>query len=425
MTHLALLLWVLLTTSECSVIRIPLTGFKNVRRRLMEVGTPVGQLNFTSISFVGNGSIPEMLNNYLDAQYYGEIGIGTPPQSFQVVFDTGSSNLWVPSTHCSIFNIACWLHHKYDSARSSTYYPNGTEFSIRYGSGSVSGILSTDYVSVGTVIVKNQTFGEAMKEPGIAFVAAKFDGILGMGFKSISVDGVPTLFDNMISQGLVPEPVFSFYLDRNASDPVGGELLLGGTDPKYYKGEILWAPLTHEAYWQFKVDSMSVGGMKLCENGCQAIADTGTSLIAGPSEEVGKLNDALGAIKLPGGTYYINCDRVSTLPLVQFNINGKLMELEPSDYILRMTSFGKTLCISGFMGIDIPAGPLWILGDVFIGKYYTIFDVGNARVGFATASRPPAVPMVRLQPAYRIPVEQLRQSPKSSLVFSGLLGVGQ
>ncbi|KER32574.1 hypothetical protein T265_01444 [Opisthorchis viverrini] len=384
MTHLALLLWVLLTTSECSVIRIPLTGFKNVRRRLMEVGTPVEQLNFTSISFVGNGSIPEMLNNYLDAQYYGEIGIGTPPQSFQVVFDTGSSNLWVPSTHCSIFNIACWLHHKYDSARSSTYYPNGTEFSIRYGSGSVSGILSTDYVSVGTVIVKNQTFGEAMKEPGIAFVAAKFDGILGMGFKSISVDGVPTLFDNMISQGLVPEPVFSFYLDR-----------------------------------------MSVGGMKLCENGCQAIADTGTSLIAGPSEEVGKLNDALGAIKLPGGTYYINCDRVSTLPLVQFNINGKLMELEPSDYILRMTSFGKTLCISGFMGIDIPAGPLWILGDVFIGKYYTIFDVGNARVGFATASRPPAVPMVRLQPAYRIPVEQLRQSPKSSLVFSGLLGVGQ
>uniref|UniRef100_A0A2K6JPD9 Cathepsin D n=1 Tax=Rhinopithecus bieti TaxID=61621 RepID=A0A2K6JPD9_RHIBE len=364
---LLLLVLCLLAAPAAAVVRIPLHKFTSIRRTMSEMGGPVEDLiakgpiskYSQAMPAVTEGPIPEVLKNYMDAQYYGEIGIGTPPQCFTVVFDTGSSNLWVPSIHCKLLDIACWLHRKYNSDKSSTYVKNGTSFAIHYGSGSLSGYLSQDTVSVpcksasstaalGGVKVERQVFGEAIKQPGITFIAAKFDGILGMAYPRISVNNVLPVFDNLMQQKLVDQNIFSFYLNR--------------------------------------VEVAS--GLTLCKEGCEAIVDTGTSLMVGPVDEVRELQKAIGAVPLIQGEYMIPCEKVSTLPAITLKLGGKGYKLSPEDYTLKVSQAGKTLCLSGFMGMDIPppSGPLWILGDVFIGRYYTVFDRDNNRVGFAEAA---------------------------------------
>jgi len=331
-----------------------------------------------------NGA-PVPITNYEDAQYYGPITIGTPPQPFNVVFDTGSSNLWVPSYSC--WAIACLLHKKYNSAKSSTYQKNGTSFSIQYGSGAVSGFLSKDLVTIGDLNVVGQVFGETTAEPGVSFDVAQFDGIAGFAFDSISVDHVTPLWYNILSQNLVKNAQFSFWLSKN--DGEGGELFLGGADPNHFTGEFTWVPVTSQTYWEFKMDNLKVGDNSYVPaGGIKAIADTGTSLLAGPTDPVSQINSKLGATCVANGCLFNSCDVINSLPNVTVTLNGKNFILSPRDYVLEVTLFGQTECLSGFLGIDIPApaGPLWILGDVFLRKYYSTFDFGKRQVGFAVAT---------------------------------------
>lgn len=377
------ILFSLVVAASCDFIRVPLHKTKSIRNTLKQLGLQVPKARYNKLG----DAQPIILTDYLDAQYYGPITLGTPPQTFNVVFDTGSSNLWVPSTQCGLLNIACKLHNKYDSNSSTTYIPDGQGFAIEYGSGSLSGFLSVDVLNFGGIDITNQTFAEALDEPGISFVTAKFDGILGMGYDNISVNGVVSPFSNLINKQLVDQPVFSFYLNRDADAEVGGELILGGSDPDHYTGDFTYIPVDKQGYWQFKMDGVSVEDQKFCDGGCEAIADTGTSLLAGPTEEISAINHAIGALQIPGAEAIIQCSKIESLPNISITLGGVDFILEGKDYVLQVTELNETICMSGFLGMDIPEpnGPLWILGDVFLGKYYAEFDMGNDRVGFAEA----------------------------------------
>ncbi|KAG8002726.1 Pepsin A [Nibea albiflora] len=364
----------LVAFSEC-LVRIPLIKGKTAKESLQEKGLweeyrknfPYQPLS----KFVQTGT--ESMTNDADLSYYGVISIGTPPQSFSVIFDTGSSNLWIPSVYCN--SQACQNHRKFNPQQSSTFRWGNQALSIQYGTGSMTGYLGSDTVEVGGISVANQVFGLSQTEaPFMAHMAA--DGILGLAFQSIASDNVVPVFDSMINQQLVQQPLFSVYLSSKSQQ--GSEVLFGGTDSSHYTGQVTWIPLTSATYWQIKMDSVTINGQTVaCSGGCQAIIDTGTSLIVGPTNDINNMNSWVGASTNQYGEATVNCQNIQSMPDVTFTLNGHAFTVPASAYVSQ-SYYG---CSTGFG--QGGSQQLWILGDVFIREYYAIFDATSQYIGLA------------------------------------------
>jgi cathepsin D len=189
--------------------------------------------------------------------WIGKISIGTPPVKFLVDFDTGSSDLWIPSKHC---DRSCAGHTLYNPSASRTSTDLGYGFMIQYGDGSyVFGEEYTDTVIIEGLKATHQTLG-AVTDESQEFGASEFpaDGILGLGFQSISEYNAPPVFQTLIAQGQTDSPVFAMKLTAKDS-----ELTLGGLDERLYKGNVSYVPVSQEGYWQISFDALKVGSKKV------------------------------------------------------------------------------------------------------------------------------------------------------------------
>ncbi|KAK4775837.1 hypothetical protein SAY87_023798 [Trapa incisa] len=491
---LGTLIFLLLTTlSSGSLLRIPLK-----KRPFDLIGASAAhQRSMAILMDSRSSSRPDPVasqKSYLDSQYFGVIGIGSPPQNFTVIFDTGSSNLWVPSSNCNFLSLACYIHSKYNASKSTTHTPIGKPCNLHYGSGSILGYFSKDNVQVGNLVIKNQVFIEAIVEGCLSLSLAKFDGILGLGFQEISVGDTSPLWYNMLQQDLLTQKVFSFWLNRGSESPKTGEIIFGGMDPKHFKGNHTYANVTRNGYWQIQLNDFLIRNQSadVCGDGCAAIVDSGTSFVAGPEEIMTDLNREIGAREFmsmeckqvisqygdliwelllsglkpkkvcsslslcsynetnqssmmikevteqkpedalgghmdvlcsacemtlmwihtkmlqnttrekifeyvnklcnnmpnPTQELVVDCDKVGDFPTVSFIIEKQLFHLSPQHYIIPVVRGSSTICISGFVPLDVSTnqGPLWILGEIFMEAYHTVFDFGNLQIGFAEAA---------------------------------------
>ena len=235
---------------------------------------------------------------------------------------------------------------------------------------------------IGDLKVKHQLFAEVTEEPGLTFAFARFDGILGMAYDTISVNKIPPPFYNMLDQKLLDEPVFAFSLGDTASGSES-EVTFGGMDKDRFSGKMVNIPLRRKAYWEINFDALTFGKETAELDNTGAILDTGTSLLVFPTTFAELLNKEIGAKKSFNGQYTVECEKRDSLPDMTFTLSGYNFSITAFDYILEV----QGSCISAFTGMDFPepVGPLAILGDAFLRKWYSVYDLGNDAVGLAKA----------------------------------------
>jgi len=324
------------------------------------------------------------------SEYYGQISIGTPAQKFLVVFDTGSGNLLLPSTQCS--DGACKLHKRFDASASKSAVDiafadepdkavdkggDRDVVTITFGTGEISGVFVKDNICIGSICTHGN-FVAATEESDEPFGMVPFDGIFGLSLPQMSEAPHFNMLDCMIRDKVLKTNIFSVFF--GADDDEESEISFGEFKKERIASPLFWVPVSNPGYWQVHMDDITIQNKKLnlCQGDCQVAVDTGTSLMAGPTDIINTLIDKLNVAN--------DCKNYKNLPDLGFVVQDHILNLKPEDYVDK----GDDGCSVALMTLDIPPpkGPLFIFGDPFLRKYYTVYDREALKVGFALAKHP-------------------------------------
>jgi len=337
--------------------------------------------SYQSMQRIDGGSSTKVVHK---TAYYGRVEIGTPRQPLTVVFDTGSGNLMVPSTYCR--SHACTMHKRFnrkDSATAEDIEADGThakkgglrdQITVTFGTGEISGVFIQDDVCIGSLCT-NMKFVGATSETDDPFSSFQFDGVLGLALPEMAQGPSYSLMDHLVQSKALRQNVFSVFLSD--SDMEASEITFGALKDEHMASNIFWAPVSRESgYWQVQIEDITIDNKKqsLCQD-CQVAVDTGTSQLAGPTDVINDLSKRLDVKS--------DCSNYKSLPDLGFVVGENILNLKAQDYVDK----GPDGCEVSLMALDVPPpnGPLFIFGDPFLRKFYTAYDSGNKRVGFATA----------------------------------------
>ncbi|KAJ1897758.1 aspartic proteinase precursor [Kickxella alabastrina] len=314
--------------------------------------------------------------------YFGSIELGTPPQKFSVVFDTGSSDFWIPSINCD--STACLAHSRFNSSMSDTFITSHLPFSLNYGTGGLMGQVGSDTLRIGDVSVPGVHVGLAT-HMGKFFRSTHFDGVFGLGFPKLSrTQSKPPVFV-MACEGLLEKPVFSFWVKEGRNGQhAGGEVVLGGVNPSRFEGKVRTLPLVRKMYWEVELNGLFINDSPVPNLTSQtAIIDTGTSLIVLPAFDADIVNQFLGAVPLYDeyGLYAIDCYK-NDKPTVKFGFGGETFAIKPRHYILPV---GKDRCVTAFAASMSPELNRWVIGNSFLRAWHTTFDLERLEIRLAQA----------------------------------------
>ncbi|XP_065294402.1 lysosomal aspartic protease-like [Dermacentor albipictus] len=331
----------------------------------------------------GIGILAVPLTNYNNLQYFCDLNIGSPWQSFKAAFDTAGAS-WVLSTNCKEDLELCRGRNKYDPRGSSTHVDGMDVVSAPLGNGTVHGMASWDRQQVAGVTVPRMPFlriGNFTGQKDI-FWGTPSNAVLGLE------QGPLSFFGALVRERLLAEPWLGLYFSRD--DAHDGEALFGGANSERYEEPLSFFPALG-TYWNFQLDAIEMGQYgHYCFTGCIARPATADPYIGGPPIEIQRINTDIGAMKVDSGEWMLDCDSIARLHDIRFTIGTRTFVLQPKHYIVQRDTPNGKRCYSGFIEAVEKGDVTWHLGHVFLRRVYTVLvwptsGTGYGQVGFAYA----------------------------------------